>query len=72
MFSSKKEFKQIYQQRLIEKYGNTVEEAHPTELFDILGEMVRDYAGLYWRDTRKTVFDKGNISIHQSYPFAQN
>ena len=63
MFSSKKEFKQIYQQRLIEKYGNTVEEAHPTELFDILGEMVRDYAGLYWRDTRKTVFDKGRKQL---------
>ena len=63
MFSSKKEFKQIYQQRLIERYGNTVEEAHPTELFDILGEMVRDYAGLYWRDTRKTVFDKGRKQL---------
>ena len=63
MFSSKKEFKQVYQQRLIERYGNTVEEAHPTELFDILGEMVRDYAGLYWRNTRKTVFDKGRKQL---------
>lgn len=63
MFSSKKEFKQVYQQRLIERYGNTVEEAHPTELFDILGEMVRDYAGFDWRNTRKTVLDKGRKQL---------
>ena len=63
MFSSKKEFKQVYQQRLIERYGNSVEEAHPTELYDVLGEMVRDYAGKYWRDTRTDVLKKGRKQL---------
>ena len=55
MFSSTKEFKKEYQTRLAMRYGNTVEDAHPTELYDILGEMVRDYAGKFWRDTRNEV-----------------
>lgn len=55
MFSSTKEFKKEYQQRLAERYGNSVDEAHPSELYDILGEMVRDYAGKYWRDTRTNI-----------------
>lgn len=63
MFSSKKEFKQVYQQRLIERYGNSVEEAHPTELYDVLGEMVRDYAGKFWRDTRTDVLKKGRKQL---------
>lgn len=63
MFSSKKKFKEVFQLRLIEKYGNTVEEAHPTELYDILGEMVRDYAGKDWRNTREEVLHKGRKQL---------
>ena len=63
MFSSKKQFKQVFQQRLVEKYGNSVQEAHPTELYDVLGEMVRDYAGKYWRDTRTDVLKKGRKQL---------
>ncbi len=63
MFSSKKEFKEIYQQRLIERYGNSVQEAHPSELYDVLGEMVRDYAGKFWRNTREDVLHKGRKQL---------
>lgn len=63
MFSSKEEFKKEYQQRLGERYGNSVEQAHPTELYDILGEMVRDYAGKYWRDTRNDVVNNGKKQL---------
>lgn len=63
MFSSKEEFKKEYQQRLGERYGNSVEQAHPTELYDILGEMVRDYAGKYWRDTRNDVINNGKKQL---------
>ena len=63
MFSSKKKFKEVFQLRLIEKYGNTIEEAHPTELYDILGEMVRDYAGKDWRNTREEVLHKGQFVL---------
>ena len=58
MFSSKKEFIKEYTNRLAERYGNSVEDAHPTELYDILGEMVRDYAGKYWRETKDIVVKK--------------
>ena len=63
MFSSKKKFKEVYQQRLVERYGNSVEEAHPSELYDILGEMVRDYAGKDWRNTREEVLHKGRKQL---------
>ena len=63
MFSSKKEFKDVFKQRLIERYGNSVEEAHPSELYNILGEMVRDYAGKYWRNTREDVLHKGRKQL---------
>ena len=65
MFSSKKEFIKEYQLRLAERYGNSVNDAHPTELYDILGEMVRDYAGKYWRDTRDIVLKKGKKQYHE-------
>ncbi len=58
MFSSKKEFIKEYTTRLSERYGNSVEDAHPTELYDILGEMVRDYAGKFWRETKDNVVKK--------------
>lgn len=58
MFSSKKEFIKEYTTRLSQRYGNSVDDAHPTELYDVLGEMVRDYAGKYWRETKDNVVKK--------------
>lgn len=52
MFKNKEEFKADYKERLAEKYGQTPSEAHIFEQYDILGEMVRDYAGSDWRNTR--------------------
>ena len=69
MFSSTKEFKKEYQTRLAMRYGNTVEDAHPTELYDILGEMVRDYAGKFWRDTRNEVIKGKKQLIYFSMEF---
>ena len=63
MFSSKKQFKEVFQQRLTERYGNSVKDAHPSELYDVLGEMVRDYAGKYWRNTREDVLHKGRKQL---------
>jgi len=58
MFSSKREFIKEYTTRLSQRYGNSVDDAHPTELYDVLGEMVRDYAGKYWRETKDNVVKK--------------
>ena len=58
MFSSKREFIKEYTTRLSQRYGNSVDDAHPTELYDVLGEMVRDYAGKFWRETKDNVVKK--------------
>ena len=55
MFKDKKDFKTTFARRLEEKYGRTVEDSHITERYDILGEMVRDYAGYEWRTCRQDI-----------------
>ncbi len=57
MFSSKENFKKEFLKRLEEKYGNDVPDSHIFEQYDILGEMVRDYAGKYWRETKDKVIE---------------
>ena len=62
MFHNVATFKKEFTDRLLTKYGNSVDEAHISEKFDILGGMVRDYAGQYWRDTRnQTVAGKKSL-----------
>jgi starch phosphorylase len=59
MFQNKLDFKQDFERRLSEKYGRSVPDSHVTERYDILGEMVRDYAGYYWRNCREDIMDNG-------------
>jgi glycogen phosphorylase len=59
MFQNKLDFKQDFERRLSEKYGRSVPDSHVTERYDILGEMVRDYAGYYWRNCREDIVDNG-------------
>ncbi len=63
MFSNTLEFKQDFERRLMEKYGNTISDSHITEKYDILGEMVRDYASYGWRTTRQEVINKGKKQL---------
>ncbi len=58
IFSNKDEFKSEFTSRLVAKYGKTPSEAHILERYDILGELVRDYAGTDWRNTREYVLNK--------------
>lgn len=55
MFKNKTEFKEEFAKRLSEKYGKNVKDSHISERYDILGELVRDYAGNHWRQTREYV-----------------
>ena len=57
MFDNKKDFKETFARRLEEKYGRSVADAHILERFDILGEMVRDYAGKEWRVSREEILN---------------
>lgn len=63
MFSNKLDFKQHFERRLSEKYGKSVQDSHITERYDILGEMVRDYAGYDWRATREQVMKNQNRQL---------
>jgi len=53
MFKNKDEFKRDFSQRLIEYCGRPVSETHKTEKLLTLGEMVRDYASINWKDTKE-------------------
>ena len=55
MFKNKQEFKKEFTQKLIESYGTTTEETHPTEKYLVLGEMVRNYASVNWKDTKVAI-----------------
>jgi starch phosphorylase len=63
MFNSKEEFVAEFRQRLIEKYGRTVEDSHITERYDVLGRMVRDYANINWRTTHEATQNKGKKQL---------
>jgi len=55
MFKDKFEFKRDFTQRVIENYGRSVAESHRTERYIVLGEMVRDYASIHWKNTKEEV-----------------
>ncbi len=63
MFESKQDFQLTFARRLEEKYGRSVEDSHITERYDILGEMVRDYAGHDWRACRDDVLKKSHKQL---------
>ena len=52
MFKNKSEFKKEYTRRLTELYGVAPELTHITEKYLTLGNMVRDYANVNWKDTK--------------------
>lgn len=64
MFKNKAEFKKEFTRHLVESYGCTVEETHPTEKYVALANMVRDYANVNWRDTKVAAKDTGAREIY--------
>ena len=64
MFKNKAEFKKEFTRRLVESYGCTVEETHPTEKYVALAKMVRDYANVNWRDTKVAAKDADAREIY--------
>lgn len=55
MFSNKEEFKEIFARQMVEQYGRSVEQSHVTEKFMVLGDMVRQYASIHWKETKEQV-----------------
>ena len=63
MFDNKADFKAAFERRLEEKYGRSVADSHITERYDILGEMVRDFAGKQWRTSREEILSKNRRQL---------
>jgi len=64
MFKDKSEFKKEFTRKIIESYGTAPEEAHPTEQYLVLGEMVRDYANVNWKDTKVKANETGAKQVY--------
>jgi starch phosphorylase len=54
MFKNKEEFKSIFLERLESKFGRNVKDSHITERYEIIGHMIRDYAGEHMKKLRTT------------------
>ena len=54
-FKNKDEFKLEFKRRIVEKYGRSIEQAHITEKYMVLGTMVRDYAAVNWKASKDVV-----------------
>ena len=68
MFKNTKEFIAEFETRLGEKYGRTVNDSHVTERYDILGTMVRDYAGFDWRQSREDILKNREKHFTNTFP----
>ena len=54
-FSSKEEFVESFKLAVSEQYGRNFEDTYPVERYVVLGDMVRDYAGIHWKETKNAV-----------------
>lgn len=57
-FTTKKEFEDEFKRRIIEKYGRSIEQAHITEKYMVLGELVRDFASVNWKSSKEAIAAK--------------
>lgn len=70
MFNTKEEFKLEFEKRAIAKYGVDFTKCHITELYEILGSMVRDYTAYDWKVSKDYVVDhKGKQLVYFSMEF---
>ena len=57
-FKNKDEFIKEFKKRIIRHFGCSIERAHITEKYMILGEMVRDHASENWNLTKDVISEK--------------
>ncbi len=66
-FRNKQAFKDEIQHRIIARYGREFSNSHLTEKYMVLGEMVRDYAGVNWNKSKKAI---ANTQAKQMWYFS--
>ena len=60
----KEQFKEDFKRRIVERYGRPLEQAHITEKYMTLGEMVRDYASINWSDSKNAVAESKSKQMY--------
>ncbi len=63
MFENKTVFKKEYARRMKEHFGVSIEDSHITERYEILGDMVRDYANVDWGNTHDITIGKDQKTL---------
>ena len=63
MFNNKNNFKKEYERHMLERYGVSVQASHITERYEILGEMVRDFANVDWGNTHNEAIGKDKKTL---------
>ena len=63
MFKTKAEFKKEFAHRMLMRYGVSVEESHVSEQYNILGEMVRDFANVDCSLSHHRTVDKNEKTL---------
>lgn len=52
LFESKDSFKESFKEAVSDAYGRDFEDTYPEERYNVLGNMIRDFAGEHWRETK--------------------
>ena len=55
MFNNVESFKKEFKNRVVTKYGVDMARCHITELYEVLGTMVRDYCAEDWKASKDFV-----------------
>ncbi|NBK96778.1 MAG: glycogen/starch/alpha-glucan phosphorylase [Erysipelotrichia bacterium] len=61
---TKKEFIEKFKRHAIENYGRELADIHITEKYMLLGEMIREYAGYRWKDSKETLANTGQKQMY--------
>ncbi len=54
-FSSKEKFVESFKLAVSAQYGRDFEDTYPVERYVVLGDMIRDYAGIHWKETKNAI-----------------
>ena len=55
LFESKDSFKESFKDAVSDAYGRDFEDTYPEERYIVLGNMIRDFAGEHWRETKNAI-----------------
>lgn len=61
---TKKQFIQEFETKMVQTFGRSVDESHITEKYVVLGNIVREYASVHWKDSKETVAAKGEKQMY--------